>query len=101
MDAIGALHDDSGLSALLQPAAGSSAPDGSSFKYSIPNDSFAIGADGMVYEIPIAPPADRRIVWADEFGKPLAEVFFSEHLHYSVDVRVDPRLYRSQCCTVM
>lgn len=42
-----------------------------------------------------------RVTWSDELGNPLAEVFYSAHLHYSSEWRMDEAEHGSVCCTVM
>lgn len=44
---------------------------------------------------------ETRITWADQNGKPLAEVFYSENLHYSSDWAGDDTGHGSACCSVM
>jgi hypothetical protein len=44
---------------------------------------------------------ETRITWADQNGKALAEVFYSDNLHYSSDWVGDDMDQGSVCCSVM
>lgn len=46
-------------------------------------------------------PAEQHITWADEGGRPLAEIFYSNNLHYSTDWRMEEGEHGSVCCAVM
>lgn len=58
----------------------------------------AVGPAAAAYAVP---PGDAHITWADEGGKPLAEVFYSNNLHYSTDWRMEEGEHGSVCCAVM